>query len=68
MRHKMSYFLCVIGMVLIIEAIPYIAFPRWIKLFARYIENVPEKTLQIIGFLAALTGLGFIYLGRHYGM
>ncbi len=63
----MAYFLCVIGMVLIIEGLPYLAFPHKVKLLARQIEAVPNRTLQIVGLLAALAGLGIIYLGRQWG-
>lgn len=63
----MAYFLCVIGMVLIIESIAYMIFPGRVKFMARYIETVPERTLQMIGLVAALIGLCIIYLGRHYG-
>ena len=52
-------------MVFVIEAIPYMAFPSKVKAFARYVESVPDKTLQIIGILAACAGLAVIYLGRH---
>ncbi len=61
----MDYFLSVLGMVFIIEAVPYMAFPSKVKVFARYVESVPDKTLQIIGILAACAGLAVIYLGRH---
>lgn len=63
----MTYFLCVIGMVFIIEAIPYMVFPKQVKSLARFIEKVPESTLQIIGVISALSGLVILYLGRHGG-
>jgi uncharacterized protein YjeT (DUF2065 family) len=63
----MEYFLSVLGMVFVIEAIPYLAFPSKVKELARYLENVPERTLQIIGLIAAFAGLGVMYLGRLIG-
>lgn len=63
----MAYFLCVIGMVFIIEGIPYMVFPGRVKLMARMIERLPESTLQVAGLVAALLGVCIIYLGRYYG-
>ncbi len=63
----MAYFLCVIGMVLVIEGIPYIAFPKGMKQLAKQMENIPNKALQIIGLMAALAGLGIVYIGTHIG-
>ncbi len=53
----MDYFLCVIGMVFVIEAVPYMLFPIQVKALARRVENIPVATLQIIGLASALTGL-----------
>lgn len=63
----MDYFLCVIGMVFVIEAVPYMLFPSQVKALARRVENIPVSTLQIIGLASALTGLVLLYFGRHGG-
>ena len=63
----MEYLLCVLGMVFIIEALPYIAFPGKVKDFAQAIHTVPNRTLQIVGIIVAFAGLGIIYIGRHMG-
>ena len=64
----MDYFLCVLGMVCVIEAIPYILFPNKMKEFAFFMQTQPEKTLQIIGIVVAFAGIGILYLGRYLGM
>ncbi|HPW68153.1 MAG: DUF2065 domain-containing protein [Desulfomonilia bacterium] len=63
----MDYFLSVLGMVFVIEALPYIAFPSKVKEFARYLETVPDRTLQVIGVIVAFAGLAVVYLGRRLG-
>jgi len=63
----MDYFLCVLGMVFLIEAIPYMVFPKQVKALARYVEHIPLATLQIIGLASALTGIVLLYFGRHGG-
>ena len=61
----MKFFLCVIGMVLIIEGIPYFAFPEKLKIYLNKIGTVPDSTLRICGLLAMAVGLLLVYLGRN---
>lgn len=63
----MDYFLCVLGMVCVIEAMPYIVFPHKMKEFALYMHTVPDKILQLIGIIVAFAGIGILYLGRYLG-
>jgi uncharacterized protein len=60
----MEYFLCVLGMVFIIEGMPYFAFPEKIKIYLLKIVEMPESTLRIMGFTAIVAGLLLVYLGR----
>ncbi len=60
----MKYFLCVIGMVFVLEGLPYFAFPEKIKEFLARMSEVPPRTLRLIGFVSILFGLLLVYLGR----
>ncbi len=60
----MEFFLCVIGMVMIIEGLPYFAFPDTLKSFVQKMGEMPSNTLRIFGFVLMLTGLGLVYLGK----
>jgi uncharacterized protein len=60
----MKFFLCVIGVVFIMEGIPYFAFPEKIKIILLKLQAVPESTLRILGLLAMIIGLILVYLGR----
>ena len=59
----MKYFLCVMGMVLIVEGIPYFAFPDKIKSYLRKLTDMPDRTLRIIGSIAVIIGLFLVYFG-----
>jgi uncharacterized protein len=63
----MTFFLCVIGMVMILEGLPYFAFPDKIKFFILKITDTPDQTLRVIGLLLMLSGLGLVYLGKKIG-
>ncbi len=60
----MSFFLTVIGMVMIIEGIPYFGFPDKMKLFVAAMLAMPEKQLRIFGFILMVTGLALVYVGK----
>ena len=60
----MRYFLCVIGMVMIIEGLPYFAFPERMKPWLQTIMDAPDRSLRWIGFGLMLAGLLLVYLGK----
>lgn len=60
----MKFFLCVLGLVMIVEGLPYFAFPDRMKAWVRQILELPEATLRRFGFVLMLAGLGLVYLGR----
>jgi len=59
----MKYFLCVLGMVLIVEGLPYFAFPDKIKAYLRKLTDIPDTTLRVLGSIAVIVGLVLVYLG-----
>ncbi len=60
----MGFFLCVIGMVMIVEGVPYFAFPRRMKEMVQVILGLPEGVLRRFGFMLMVLGLVVVYLGR----
>ena len=61
----MDYFLCVIGMVMMIEGSPYFLCPEKIKDWIRQLLEIPDNALRVLGFVLMLTGLGLVYLGKN---
>ena len=60
----MEYFLCVLGMVFIIEGLPYFTFPDKVKSYVMKLQELPDSVLRILGLSAIVTGLILIYFGR----
>jgi len=60
----MEFFLCVIGMVMIVEGLPYIAFPNKMKSWIKKISISPDSSLRRFGLALMIIGLSLIYLGR----
>ena len=59
----MKYFLSVLGMVFVIEGLPYFTFPAQIKTYLRKLIEVPDAALRILGAAAVTLGLLLVYFG-----
>ncbi|MBE9535992.1 MAG: DUF2065 domain-containing protein [Proteobacteria bacterium] len=59
----LKYFLSVLGLVFVIEGIPYFLSPGGIKKWVAIVLVMPERNVRFIGFLFMLTGLFVLYLG-----
>ena len=60
----MKFFVCVIGMVMVVEGLPYFAFPEKMKLVIRKVIEMPDKALQKFGFMLMLIGISLVYFGK----
>lgn len=59
----MKYFLCVLGMVFVVEGLPYFAFPEKVKAYLSKIQEMPPSTLRLLGLSAIIAGLVLVYFG-----
>ncbi|CAB1076403.1 hypothetical protein D1AOALGA4SA_4199 [Olavius algarvensis Delta 1 endosymbiont] len=60
----MKFFLCVVGMVMIIEGLPYFAFPEKMKIWIQKVAQTPDGSLRRFGLVLMAFGLVLVYLGR----
>ncbi len=60
----MKFFLCVMGMVMIVEGLPYFAFPEKMKEIILTVTQLPENSLRRFGAVLMLLGLGVVYFGN----
>ena len=60
----MEFFLCVLGMVMIVEGLPYFAFPERMKFWLQKIVEMPDETLRKFGLIIMVIGLFIVYLGK----
>lgn len=58
----MRFALSVLGVVLIIEGIPYLAMPGKAKNWAMVLQEMPLNTLRVLGFFSMMTGLLLLYV------
>ena len=60
----MEFFLCVLGMVMFIEGLPYAAFPTKMKEWMQQLLEIPEGALRRMGLVLMGLGLLMVYFGR----
>jgi uncharacterized protein len=60
----MKFFLCVLGMVMVVEGLPYFAFPVKMKLVLEKVLELPDKSLQKFGLVLMLAGILLVFLGK----
>ncbi|MCF8054511.1 MAG: DUF2065 domain-containing protein [Deltaproteobacteria bacterium] len=60
----MDFFLCVIGMVLVVEGLPYFAMPEKMKAYFLRAQLLSDTQMRIAGLVAILLGLALVYWGR----
>ncbi len=60
----MKFFLCVLGVVLIVEGLPYFAFPEQMKEMMAKVQELSDDTLRKIGLGLMLGGLLLAYIGK----
>jgi uncharacterized protein YjeT (DUF2065 family) len=60
---RMKFFLCVLGMVFVVEGLPYFAFPDKVKAYLSKIQEMPASTLRLLGLSAIIAGMTLVYFG-----
>ena len=58
----MRLLICLLGLILIVEGIPYFAFPDKMKRWMTMVQEIPDNHLRVIGFVAMCLGLLIAYL------
>lgn len=61
---NMDFFLCVVGMVMVVEGLPYFAFPEKMKAWVAKVLEMPENTLRRLGLGLMVVGIFVVYLGK----
>jgi uncharacterized protein YjeT (DUF2065 family) len=60
----MKFFLCVLGMVMIIEGLPYFAAPEKMKYWVQKVVATPDSSLRRLGLVLMVIGLFMVFVGR----
>lgn len=58
----MENILCLVGMIMVVEGLPYFLFPGRVKEFLEAMTRQADKTLRIMGFGLMAAGLFLVWL------
>jgi len=61
----MDYFICVIGMVMVVEGLPYFDFPDRMKVWVKKVLEMQDASLRRFGLVLMSLGLWLVYMGRN---
>jgi hypothetical protein len=61
----MKFFLCVMGMVLVLEGLPWFAGPEKMKHVMRAMLEQEDSLLRRFGFVMMLLGVVLVFIGKH---
>ncbi|MFQ5735367.1 MAG: DUF2065 family protein [Thermodesulfobacteriota bacterium] len=61
----MVFLLNLLGVLLVLEGIPYFGFPRAVKHWAVFLQKAPEKTLRLMGLAIIVIGLAMLFALRY---
>jgi uncharacterized protein len=60
----MKYLLSLIGLVLILEAVPYVAFPEAMQKWLKQLAEMNPTVLRVIGLVSLGAGLLLCYIAQ----
>lgn len=63
----MEDFVTILGLILVLEGLPYMAFPGPFKAWIARVLELTESQMRVYGLIAVIAGLFLVYLARHSG-
>jgi len=60
----MEFFFCVLGMVLVVEGLPYFGFPEKMRDMMRFLHEQDDMSLRIMGATLMAIGLLILFFAR----
>lgn len=58
----MELIVVVVAVILIIEGVPYLAVPAKVKRWSMTIQELPDRSLRLVGLICMVAGLTLLYL------
>ena len=60
----MKFFVTVVGLLMVLEGLPYFAFPEKMQALMRQIEEMNPDHLRLVGLVSTLIGLVICYIAQ----
>jgi uncharacterized protein YjeT (DUF2065 family) len=64
----MKLFITLLGLILVLEGLPYVAFPEAMQRWLAQLTQLPPARLRFIGLISMLSGFFILLFARHFGL
>ena len=64
----MKLFFTLLGLILVLEGLPYVAFPEAMQRWLAQLNQLPPARLRSLGLIAMASGFAILILARHFGV
>ncbi|MCL7489521.1 MAG: DUF2065 domain-containing protein [Desulfobulbaceae bacterium] len=63
----MKLFIILVGLVLVLEGLPYVAFPEAMRRWLLQLTQLPPAQLRSVGLISMALGFAILILARQFG-
>ncbi|GAB4339743.1 MAG: hypothetical protein Kow0089_12920 [Desulfobulbaceae bacterium] len=64
----MKLFIILIGFILVLEGLPYAAFPEAMQRWLAQLTELPPGQVRVIGLTSMIAGFAILLAARHFGL
>ncbi len=64
----MKLFITLLGLILVLEGLPYVAFPEAMQRWLLHLAQLPPAQLRSIGLISMASGFAILIFARSFGL
>jgi len=64
----MELFITLLGLILVLEGLPYVAFPEAMQRWLSQLTQLPPAQLRSVGLISMAFGFAILIFARHFGL
>jgi uncharacterized protein YjeT (DUF2065 family) len=64
----MELFITLIGLILVVEGLPYVAFPEAMQRWLSQLMQMPPARLRSVGIVSMASGFAILIFARYFGL
>jgi uncharacterized protein YjeT (DUF2065 family) len=64
----MKLFITLLGLILVLEGLPYVAFPDAMQRWLSHLTQLPPAQLRSVGLISMVSGFAILIFARYFGL
>ena len=65
---NMKLFILLIGLIMVVEGLPYVAFPEAMQRWLSQLVKMSPAQLRQVGLISMIIGFVILFFARHFGL